>query len=157
MTWTLEKKAILNGSLVLALFVFIGALQYRTIRDLINSFQWVTHTVEVLQQIEAVQFTIARAEDDAQDYLIAGDRSVVASYQSAVQDSKTGLHRLAGMVSDNPDEQARVASLTPLVDAKFAGLDRVIALRQNGRVAEAESQEFARDGRQHRRCNSLVR
>jgi signal transduction histidine kinase len=144
MKWTLESRAILIGAIVLALFLVIGSVQYATIHDLVNSLEWVTHTVAVGSQVGTVQDALSRCGAEARRFVTTGDASPLGSYGLAVKNLGSRVEDLSEMVADNPDQKARIAELRPLLDRRIETLNQAIAERQRGGSSAAVIAELDR-------------
>jgi signal transduction histidine kinase len=144
MRWSLESKAILTGTLVLALLLVIGLAQYATIHDLVASLQMVTHTVSVGEQLGTVQDAVSRTGAAARRFVTTGDGGDLDAYNSAVENARGSVLVLAAMVADNPVQVARIVQLRPLVERRLAGLDDVVTERESGSTAAAGIGELDR-------------
>jgi signal transduction histidine kinase len=132
MKWTLERRALLTGCLVLVLLLVIGSAQYATIQKLVHSLEWVTHTVGVGEQVGKVQDALSASAAEARRFVTTGDASTLESYSPAVKILWTNFEELSEMVADNPNQQARIARLRPLLERRIHTLDHAIAQRQGG-------------------------
>ena len=81
MTSTIEQKAILSGAAVLGLFLIIAAVQYRTILNLVDSLQAVSHTLEVLEELARLQYSLNRCEDAARVFALAGGDATLQAFR----------------------------------------------------------------------------
>ncbi|HXN45738.1 MAG TPA: CHASE3 domain-containing protein [Bryobacteraceae bacterium] len=93
-------------------------------------------TREVLARIESLLSELKDAETGQRGYLLSGQDSYLAPYNTAVQTIPGQLADLR-KVSLDPEQQARIASLQPLIAAKLAELKETIDLRQSGAAAAA--------------------
>jgi len=125
-----------------ALFVSVNMTQLR------KSFGWVSHTENVLLEVERVREALLQAESSARAYVLGGGPDALATMQRSRDDASRRMADLARLVADNPDQVARLASLHPLVAQRldrFARTpvpvqmrDPVQATRLSSRVRDSE-------------------
>ncbi|HEY0071858.1 MAG TPA: CHASE3 domain-containing protein [Chloroflexia bacterium] len=133
MKWSIEKKTMLGFGLVLALFASSIAVAYQSTLALIESGRSVTHTQEVLRDIEAVLFAVTEAETGQRGYLITGDNAYLEQYGSAVSNVSEHISHLRKLTVDNPNQQRRITSLDALAATRLDTFRSTIdAYRQGG-------------------------
>ncbi len=108
----------------------IAVISYRNTYDLIENDSWVAHTYQVRTDLADLVSLLKDAETGQRGYLITGDDSYLAPYQSALGSIKATLDDVRKLTSDNPDQQRRLTALSPLIDAKLAELKQTIDLRR---------------------------
>jgi CHASE3 domain sensor protein len=119
--------AALAGAAVLVLAVGLGALyeQWRGLR----AGDQARETIRVLQQIARVKQLVTEAESGQRGYLITGDGRYLRPYDRALQAIPPALERLRTMTGDNPNQQAELDALEPLIAAKLEELRLTVGLR----------------------------
>src|SRR5215475_2040052 len=108
MRWSTEKKIIAGASLILVILLINALISYRATRILIDNERLVTHTYEVIAELEGVMDTIDDAETGERDYLLTGEESYLKSYQSAVDEIHARESRLGQITADNGNQQTRL-------------------------------------------------
>jgi PAS domain S-box-containing protein len=93
-------------------------------------------TRDVLARIESLLSELKDAETGQRGYLLSGQDSYLEPYNAAVQAIPGQLEDLRRTTLD-PGQQARIASLRPLIGAKLAELKETIDLRQSGAASAA--------------------
>ena len=149
MSWMHRVTARLVGAFAVPLLVLcaVGALAYRNTGTLEDNSERVTHTYQVLEGLEGITSTLKDAETGQRGYLITGEDSYLAPYTAAKADIKARIAVVAGLTSDNAAQQARIAKLQPLVDAKFAELQETIDLRTSGGFEAARTVVLTNKGK----------
>jgi methyl-accepting chemotaxis protein len=71
------------------------------------------------------------AETGQRGYIITGVDSYLEPYQSALAAIKSTVENVRKLTADNPNQQRRLAALSPLIDAKLAELKQTIDLRRS--------------------------
>src|SRR5215475_14937740 len=134
MRWTIEKKIMVGAGLVLAILIINALVSYRATRRLIDNEQLVTHTYEVIAELEGVLDTMDDAESAERDYLLSGEESYLKSYQSAGAESHARVSRLRLMTVDDTYQPARIPDLERQIADRLRDLNSRIESRKNGRV-----------------------
>ena len=121
------------------LFVFLivrqNVLQIQTLRD--NS-SWVTHTLEVQQQLDALLLTVTDAERLQTAYVLTEVGEYFDAYRETVMQLEAALEQLTKQVGDNASQIARLERLRSAKDRKLALLEEgIVTLRTRGREAAA--------------------
>ncbi|MEI2578202.1 sensor histidine kinase [Scytonema sp. PRP1] len=118
--------------LVLALvLLFINSLvSYRNIRRLIENQRWVTHTHQVLTELERTLSTLKDAETGQRGYLLTGNEIYLQPYQRAIAQISTSIDSLTKLTADNPNYEQPLYILQQRITAKLAELEQTIKLRR---------------------------
>ncbi len=136
-------QTIALGLLVAALLTD-AALTLHHIREVAVSVQWVSHTHEVLGQLEGVVSTLKDAETGQRGYLLTGERAHLEPYEQAVARLRGQLERLRQLTIDNPSQTAHVLKLEQLAADRLAvlrqGLDRFRAEPDKARALQLSRQ-----------------
>jgi len=122
---------IVVGCFILAV-VILGLIALTTNQattGLIHATQSVTHTREVLENLEALFSGVVEAEAGERGYVITGNGDFLEPYQAALAEIDFHLKRVVDLTADNPQQQTPVAKLQPLIRAKLNLLKSNIALR----------------------------
>lgn len=122
----------------LVLLVANAVVSYRNIQQLIEDERGVSHTHQVLAELEATLSTLKDAETGQRGYLITGDEKYLQPYQNAIANVNTRLNSLKKLTVDNSTQQQRLVPLQQAIDAKFAELQKTIALRRTQGLSAAE-------------------
>jgi signal transduction histidine kinase/CheY-like chemotaxis protein len=99
--------------------------------------RWVTHTLEVRRQNQALLVRVQDATLGERGYLITEDRRYLSQFEAAKDDAPRLESRLGDLTRDNPVAQGRVAELRRAMFAQLGELDRTAGLMRRGRRAEA--------------------
>ncbi len=70
--------------MVVALLIFNAATSYRNTIKLIENEHWVSHTHQVLTELEATLSTLKDAETGQRGYLLTGEERYLEPYNSAI-------------------------------------------------------------------------
>jgi signal transduction histidine kinase len=129
------KKAIaqqikIGLGVALALLVVNTVVSYRNIRRIIENERWVSHTYQVLNEVEATLSTLADAQIEQRNYIITADKKYLETYGIAVDKITTHLRSIRQLTVDNPTQQKRIIALEKLIVAKLAVIEKETEIRQ---------------------------
>lgn len=96
----------------------------------------VAHTLEVNSAIVTYQGALRRAESGQRGFLLTGDRAYLNDYEAGRRRFTEIQPELERLISDNPQQMARMQALQPLVQRKLQEMEQTVALKQAGREQE---------------------
>lgn len=114
---------------------------------LADNQDWVSHTQQVLSQVVQIQSLMANAELGQRAYITTGDPNYLGPYDLAITQLEPDLQQLTQVTSDSPQEQARIANLRSLVQARMDMLSTAIVLFQSKHRDEARDMVVSESGR----------
>ncbi len=114
----------------LAIFAIVGVVSYRGTRELIDTSGWVTHTYQVLSELEDILSLIKDAENGQRGYLLTGEDSYLEPYTSAVTSIQQKLDSTRKLTADNPVQQQNLDRLNVLIDQRLQIMKQRIELRR---------------------------
>ncbi len=94
--------------------------------------EWVSHSLEVRNQLTRLFARMQDAENGQRGYLITGDETYLEPYENALKQLEPQLGELAGLITDNPAQQDSLAKLRPLIDERMAVIASSIEKRKAG-------------------------
>ena len=107
---------------------------------------WVSHTLEVRDQIDQTGALVRSGEAGERGYLLTGDDRYLAPYEDATRRLPPALEALGQLISDNPRQVTAMAQLRGLVSDRLALLRRGVELRKGGNSQAAVAQVGAGAG-----------
>src|SRR6185312_1644647 len=131
MKWSIEQKTGAGLAVAGLTLLLVAGLSYRNARSFIEASQWVSHTHNVLAELEATASTLADAQTATRGYIITGQEVFLEPYRTAVPEVRVHLDRLKSLTSDNRDQQRRLAMLETAIDEKLGWLQQNIDLRKH--------------------------
>lgn len=124
------------------LLILLGAnalIFYGTTQTLLNQEHAVTHTQEVLANVNGTLATIIAAESAQRGYILTGNQAYLNGYEGAIHAVGPNIERLGRLVADNPTQERRVATLRTLTTIQLTDLAQTITLRRAGQSAQAQA------------------
>ncbi|HEX6533235.1 MAG TPA: CHASE3 domain-containing protein [Gemmatimonadaceae bacterium] len=119
------------------LVLAVGALALLALRQVSLTRQSVDRAHRVVETSARVLARLLDAETGQRGYLITGDESYLAPYDSARSQMPAAFRRLREAVADDPAQLLRVDSLGALASAKLEELRVTIDLQRANRSAQA--------------------
>ena len=136
---TFKNKISAGFGTALAILIFVGVLSYRSMVQSDEDRQWVTHTHQVLEQVDAVESDMLSAETGERGFILTGETSFLDPYNDAFAHVNGDLTKLRLLTIDNPVQQRALDRVVPLISERLGMLrDRVELRRHEGLVAGAE-------------------
>ena len=164
---TVGTKIAAGFALTLLVFVFVGAVSYRSTTQFVADSEIRKQTFQTLSQLDRVLSAVQDLQIGLRGYALTGDQTYLEPYHSAMGRIDGLLQELRKLTADDPENQRRVDALDVLVrnyvthardtvDAiRTKGLDAGVAIFRTGRakaltddirsaVAEVERDKSAR-------------
>jgi PAS domain S-box-containing protein len=139
-------RAPVTIATIVSLLVLSIALSVlaRGIQSQSSAWQWVVHTREVLEHVQAVLTLTSEAEAAQRGYLLSGNDSFVAGYRRARDAILPEVVALRALTRDNPGQQAALRDLEEAVRMRLALLERVMEEKRAGRALDVAALESGR-------------
>ncbi len=110
MPWSLTRGQTVAIALLVAALLTDAVLTLHNIREVATSVQWVSHTHEVLGQLEQVVSTLKDAETGQRGYLLTGERVYLEPYEQAVPRVRAAARAAPGPHHRQPARRPRTCS-----------------------------------------------
>jgi signal transduction histidine kinase/CHASE3 domain sensor protein len=155
---TRYQKLLSALSLFAALLIATNAwLAFHAEDVLATSEYWVTHTLEILTNLERSLHTAADAESGVRGYVLTGDASYLGGYSYARTALPAQFDLLEHLAGDNPPQVARLQRAGALAQQKLERLGVVVELRRTNQIARQQMMMAEGIGRELMiRLNSAV-
>ncbi len=134
MKWTVGLKIGAGFGAVLAVLVVVGIGSYRTTYKLEAAADLVTHTYEVVNDIETFAKGMVDAETGERGYLLTGEEEYLEPYHAGVKQATGALDGLRRLTADNAVQQRHIQELEPLMAKRLSRLEGGIEARRSGGV-----------------------
>lgn len=123
--------------------LLLGGVTYLTHRNVLRLPQvtaQVTHTFEVLKNLEGLLAEARSAETDQRGYLLTANPRYLNDYQESLQAIPTRVRLLRELTSDNPTQQERLDQVEQLLERRLDLLQELIDLRDQEGFSSAQQQ-----------------
>ena len=128
--WTVGRRLVTGFGLAGLTLLVIAFVSYRNITGLIENDGWVEHSNQVRIELADLLSEMKDAETGQRGYLLTGIDSYLEPHEAALREIKGTYADVVKLTADNPHQQRRLASLSPLIDSKLAELKETIELRR---------------------------
>ncbi len=134
---SLERRIQIGVAIAVVIILAVGAAALRSTAATVESARWVAHTLEVRGELEAAFAELIYAETAVRGYVITGDTTYLAPYDSAQARLGGLLTGLRALTSDNPAQLTRLDSLATLVSVRLERFHWTVETRRTGGPAAA--------------------
>ena len=124
-------------ALTLTVLIGGGLLGYLNARRLIANDRAVAHMNAAILQMANVLSTMKDAETGQRGYLLTEEDAYLQPYQDATARLQSELASLKDQLSEEPEQEARLATLQETIALKLGELERTITLTKTGDRAGA--------------------
>jgi methyl-accepting chemotaxis protein len=128
--WTVGRRLVTGFGLAGFTLLVIAFISYRNITGLIEYDGWVEHSNQVRIELANLLSELKDAETGQRGYLLTGNDTYLEPWEAASRKIKGTFTEVVNRTADNPSQQRRLASLSPLIDSKLAELKETIELRR---------------------------
>ncbi|MFC3077222.1 methyl-accepting chemotaxis protein [Phenylobacterium terrae] len=120
-------------------------------REVAEATKWNNHTHEVLAAAASVGASMVDQETGVRGYLIAGDQRFLAPYEAGRKAYAEAVSELKTLTADNPEQQARIASLAAAANRWTTEIAEVEiqGMRDPATVEQARQMEASSAGKVH--------
>lgn len=137
---SIERQIPIGFILAALIIVVVGVISYLNIRSSIETNDLVTHTREVLQQLEDTQISLLDAETNVRGFFISGNEDYIPAYQAAADEIPQQIASLRALTADSPQQQASLNQLEPLIALRTEQLKSAVDRRKTATLADAQPQ-----------------
>jgi len=120
---------------LLVLSIALGVLA-RGIQNQSGAWQWVVHTREVLEHVQATLTLTSEAEAAQRGFLITGSDTFVAGYRQASDTVLPHVAQLRTLTRDNPRQQAALQPFEQALRMRLELLEQVMQEKRAGRAPD---------------------
>ena len=101
-----RRNLLIGFNASLAILIISSVASYFSIRNLLVSAEWVNHTQEVIQTLEAFRGSVTEAESMQRGFLLTDDQEFFRTYQAARAEAMKGLAKMRILTADDEDQRA---------------------------------------------------
>lgn len=127
MRLTVGQRMSAGFALPVIILTVIGCVGYLNTASLITNSERVTHTHEVLGNLELILSLMKDVETGARGFAIVGEDKYLEPYEAAIPRVDTTMAELKSLTRDNPVQQRRLEALGPKLTARVKHSTSVVA------------------------------
>jgi CheY-like chemotaxis protein/CHASE3 domain sensor protein len=128
----LPPGPLLGFVVAVAAVIFIALLTFRAMQTRSIAAQRVTHTLEVVEQLQSVLSFAKDAETGQRGFLLTGEDPYLEPFNIAKTQLPEDLRKTQDLLSDDPVQMQRQKGLDQAVKDKLTELDQTIQLKRKG-------------------------
>jgi PAS domain S-box-containing protein len=125
----IKTKLIAGLTLALLFSSILGILAYQTTKSANQANAWVSHTHQVISQIETMRSEILAVELNAVACALTESPTLLARVQRSENSATIAYLEIQHLTGDNPIQQARLDTLLPRLTQYLARLDTLTTTR----------------------------
>jgi CHASE3 domain sensor protein len=144
----ISRSALVAALPVVMALLLSGVISFSYNRLLKDYRDAVDHTFEVISTIDNTLLRLQDAETGQRGFIITGDESYLAPFEAGRTVLSKVLSDLHVLVSDNADQQRRVASLRELAESKLNELEDTILTRKQEGFEPARTKVLSSAGKE---------
>jgi methyl-accepting chemotaxis protein len=134
---TIGQKLAAGFGIALLFPMIIGSIAYRSTSSLLASRKPVTHSYQVLGELDALSVALVSCETGQRGYVLTGSEEYLEPYKRGLVSTEQAVSRVAGLTADNSRQLARLKVLQPVIVAKLDELKETIDLRKRAGLEAA--------------------
>ena len=128
--YLVSRANLLVFGVLVSILLLIGGLTWERMAAARVARNWSEHTYQILLAVKDLDVAIRDAETGQRGFLLTGDDSYLAPYEAALGRITFLSGELQRLTADNPQQQARLRVLSPLLQRKLEELAQTIQLRR---------------------------
>ncbi len=125
--------------LKVAAVAFISLLTWRSLQTRSDAALRVTHTLQVIEQLQQILSLAKDAETGQRGYLLTGEQQYLEPFTNAKAQIPDAIRKAFDLVDGDPVQLQRLKNLEQAIKDKFAELDQTVVLRNKGETSSAVS------------------
>ena len=127
----LGPKIAIAFALGLLIIGGVGLQSYLGIQQVAEKNRWVTHSHEVLENLEQVIAALTDAETGQRGFILTGEDRYLEPYNAATGEIQKKIAAVTDLTSDNPEQQKSLQQLGKLSRDKLDELQETIKFRRD--------------------------
>ena len=114
MNGNFKRNLVISSTISIAILIISSTASFISIRSLLSSNAWVTHTQDVIYNLNAGTSVMIDAQTSMRGYLLTGKQSLLYQYNDAESLADSYIDKLEELTADNADQQSSLKELKPL-------------------------------------------
>ncbi len=130
MRWALDRNVTIGFIILVAIMLTAAGVSWDYTNRLQQTALLVSHTHQVLKQIEDIRADKAILESNQRGYVILGDEKLLASREQLKAEVRRDVADLRKLTSDDPQQQKHLDQLEPLMTQRTTFAEQLIITRR---------------------------
>ena len=142
-----ERKTLLGFVAYVVLLVLVSGIAILAMRGYGNTSRWVSHTQQVLTELEGMSAAVARTEAACRGFIGSGESDYLKERDVALSRLDDRMQAVKQLTVDNASQQTRLRDLEARIAARAARFDELIELARKAGLAAAQHGPLAEEVR----------
>jgi CHASE3 domain sensor protein len=134
---TLSTTGHFGMRIFAVLLAVMAILTYMVVNSLNDSYKWLTHTHEVIENIHESVTLIAECQNASRGYILTKDPNFLSAYNEYHNEILPQVDRLGVLVSDNPEQVKNVSEFREEANQMVNKMRRAVGYGDNGEFDRA--------------------
>jgi signal transduction histidine kinase len=144
----MDRKTSIGFMICVGLLILVSAVAIQAVRGYGNTNRWVSHTHEVVSELEGLTAALAQTEAARRGFLATGESIYLEERAAALSRQHSHLQSLEQLTVDNASQQQRLRDLAGRLERRAAAVDDLIVLAQTQGLPAAQQGLRAQEIRQ---------
>ena len=140
-----KRNLLVSSGVSIVILIVSAAASYLSIRSLLDSSWMVSHTYEVINNLNYGEAELTEAQTSMRGYLITGDSHFVENIKQYQEKSDFYFNQVSTLVSDNPVQQQSLKELRPVKDDFFKYLNQRIKEKKYNMAVASDNLETGQE------------
>ncbi|MFN8299252.1 MAG: response regulator [Chitinophagales bacterium] len=133
---SLDRKILLGFALCAVILLVVVGTLFRNNEKFIGTNQWVSHTREVLYELNQIQSNAIELQGSVHSYILTGNDNFLQLFNTAKTQSIEHLEKAKALTKDNPTQQSNLQNVETLLQARIDYSEKLVdVLRDKGQAA----------------------
>ncbi len=129
-----KRNLLVSSGVSIVILLVSSTASFLSIRSLLESNALVTHTQEVIYNINEASSVMTDAQASMRGFLITGKQDFLKRYDNAEEDTNRYINNLDVLTADNNEQQESIKELRPLVGLFYDYLEERVADKTQNEV-----------------------
>lgn len=138
MNTTYKRNLIIGFGISLLILLVTSTASYISIRNLLDSADWVNHTNEVILELNSVNIGMKDAETNQRGYLLTEDERFLEPFQNGQRRATAALRNVETLTLDNPQQRGSLNELRKLLNQRITRLQDVVDIKRKQGTIQVE-------------------
>ncbi len=146
LTWSLDRLTTVGFASGLTLMILTAGLTYSFTLKLYQAGQEVSHTQEILREIEEVEAGLSDLERDQRGYIITGNERLLEGWVAKEYELREHVRKLHQLTAKNSHQRPLVRQLEELVSRRITWTKETVEVREKSGFPAAQKMIAAAAG-----------
>ena len=137
MKFSIKLKFMAGFGVALLLMIMMGAVSFNSTVSLANASTTMHRTHEVIEGLERTMSRLAAAERAQRGFITTGNDEFLDTFNAEIVEAERELNDVRALTTDDPFQQGKLDTISPLIQLKVRKLREAIDLRRNVGIESA--------------------